>query len=243
MRLRGPLQDPNVRKAIAAAYDYGGFIASAFRGRAAPAQGPLYTKHPFHDASLPRSKQDLASAKELLAKSAYPNGGFELSIMILPAFFSFHNAEAQILQDGLKSLGITLNILPMPEIAQYYGSMEDEEKGADMWAWHASTQTPDYNFQGRRIYGSQYKRPAGVNGGYSNERVDALLAEDQRTADPARRKQLWAELQKTLVEDQPALFLAVPFQFLTRREELQGVPLNVFNFVPNYYNAWLKRNK
>ena len=61
--------------------------------------------------------------------------------------------------------------------------------------------------------------------------------------DPARRKQLWAELQKTLVEDQPALFLAVPFQFLTRREELQGVPLNVFNFVPNYYNAWLKRNK
>ncbi len=131
----------------------------------------------------------------------------------------------------------------MPEIAQYYASMEDEAKGADMWAWQASTQTPDFNFQGRRIFFSANKRPAGVNGGYANPRVDELLLEDQKTADPARRKQLWSELQKTITADQPALFLAVPLQFLTRREELQGVPLNVFNFVPNWYNAWLRRRR
>jgi ABC-type transport system substrate-binding protein len=80
-----------------------------------------------------------------------------------------------------------------------------------------------------------------VNGGYANPRVDALLEEDQKTVDPASRKQLWAELQKIVNEELPAMFIATPFQFLTRREELQGVPLNVFNLVPNYYNAWLKK--
>ncbi len=97
MRFRGPLNDANVRKAIAYSFDYDGFLKSAFRGQAVVAQGPLYTKHPFHDASIPPMKQDLAMAKELLARTEWPKGGFELSVMILPSFFAFHTAEAQLL--------------------------------------------------------------------------------------------------------------------------------------------------
>ena len=39
MRLRGPLKDVNVRKAIACSYDTDGFIKAAFRGQADAAKG------------------------------------------------------------------------------------------------------------------------------------------------------------------------------------------------------------
>jgi peptide/nickel transport system substrate-binding protein len=241
MRFRGPLADLNVRKAIALAYPYEGLVKSTFRDKADLPRGFLYSKHPYHDSSVQPSKQDMAQAKEFLAKSAFPNGGFELTILILPAFGFYQPAEAQLLQDSLKDLNIKVNIQPMAELATYYKSVEDEAAGADMWAWSGAAQTPDYNFQARRQYHSQFKRPAGVNGGYANPKVDALLEEDQKTVDPAKRKQLWADLQKIVNDELPALFIATPFQFLTRREELQGVSLNPFNLVPNYYNAWLKK--
>lgn len=242
MRFRGPLADVNVRKAMAYAYDYDGLIKSTFRGKSDPPSGFLYSKHPFHDPSIPAMKQDIAMAKSFLAKSAYPNGSFNLSVLILPAFGFYQPAEAQILQDNLKELNINLDIQPMSELATFYGSIEDEQKGADMWAWSGAAQSPDHNFQARRQWHSQYKRPTGVNGGYSNPRVDALLEQDQKTANPEQRKTLWFELQKILLEDMPDLTLGTPFQFLTKRAELQNVPLNVFNLVPNYYTAWLKKS-
>jgi len=239
-RFRGPLTDVNVRKAIVHAYDYEGLVKATFRDKADLPRGFLFSKHPFHDPSVPPMTRDMAKAKEFLARSAYPNGGFELTVLILPAFGFYQPAEAQILQDALKELNIKVNI-EQHELATYYKSVEDEEKGGDMWAWSGAAQLPDYNFQARRQYHSKFKRPAGVNGGYSNPRVDALLEEDQKTIDPNRRKELWFELQKIVNDELPAVFIATPFQFLTRREELQGVPLNVYNLVPNYYNAWLKK--
>jgi peptide/nickel transport system substrate-binding protein len=242
LRFRGPLTDVNVRKAMAYAYDYDGLIKSTFRGKSDPPSGFLYSKHPFHDPSIPPMKQDMALAKDFLAKSAYPNGGFNLSVLILPAFGFYQPAEAQILQDNLKELKINLDIQPMSELATFYASVEDEQKGADMWAWSGSAQSPDHNFQARRQWHSKFKRPAGVNGGYSNPRVDAILEQDQKTADPEQRKTLWFELQKILLDDMPDLTLGTPFQFLTKRAELQNMPLNVFDLVPNYYNAWLKKS-
>lgn len=239
MRSRGPLRDVNVRKAMIHAYDYDGLIQSTFRSKADPPRGFLYSGHPFHDASVPPMKQDMTKAKDFLARSAYPNGGFSLTVLILPAFGFYQTAEAQILQDSLKQLNITVNIAPQSELATYYASVADEEKGADLWAWSGAAQTPDYNFQARRQYHSGFKRPAGVNGGYSNPRVDAILEEDMKTVDVARRRQLWLELQKILNDEVPAMFIATPHMFLTRRDELQGVPLNPYNLVPNYYEAWL----
>lgn len=235
-RFRGPLNDANVRKALVWAFDSEGFIKSALRGRADLPRGLLYTDFRFFNPDMPTIKQDLAKAKDYMKQSAYPNGGFDVSFMILPAFAAYQSAMAQIWQENLKELNVNLNIKPMTELATFYASMEDKEKGDDMWAWSGAAQTPDHNFQARRQWHSQYARPKGVNGGYNNPKVDALLEEDMRTLDTDRRKAIWYELQQILLDDMPSIPFAINHVFWVRRKNLEGAPYNVFSLVPNYYN-------
>ncbi len=235
-RFRGPLLDVNVRQALAWAFDSVGFIKSALRGYADVPRGLLFTDFRFFNPEMPEMKQDLAKAKDFLSKSKTPNGGFALSMMTLPTFAAYQTAMAQIFQENLKALNITLNIKPMSDLATYYASMADTAKGDDIWAWSGAGQTPDYNFQARRQWHSTYVQPMGVNGGYKNPTVDSLLEEDMRTLDMARRKDIWFELQRILMADMPFMPFAINHVFWTRRKNLQGAPYNVFSLVPNYYN-------
>jgi ABC-type transport system substrate-binding protein len=238
-RFRGPLEDPNVRKAMVWAFDSEGFVNSAMRGLADPPQGMLQRSFRFFNPDMPVIKQDMEKAKEYISQSEYPDGGFTVSLMILPAFAAYHPAMAQIWQENLKELNITLDIKPMADLATYYASMEDNENGDDMWAWSGQAQTPDHNFQARRQWHSDYTRPRGVNGGYSNPELDALLEEDMQTLDTERRREIWNRVQEILVEDMPSIPFATNHMFWVRRSNVEGAPYNVYNLVPNYYDISL----
>lgn len=237
VRFRGPLQDKNVRKAIAWAYDREGFVNSVLQGRGAVPRGLLYTDFRYHNPDMPLLTQDMDRAREFLSQSEYPNGGFTISLIILPSFGPYQTGMAEILQQNLAELNINLEIVPLSEVAALYASMEDEENGDDMWAWSSAAQTPDYNFQARRQWHSEFKRPRGVNGGYANPRMDELLEEDMSTLDNERRREIWYEVQEILMEDMPFIPFAIPYRQWVRRANVGGTAINVFNLVPNYYKV------
>ncbi len=237
-RFRGPLKDVNVRQAITLAFDAEGFIKSVMQGRGEVARGLVYTEFRYFNKDIPAIKQDMAKAKSLLAKSATPNGGFELTLLILPGFAPYQTDMAQVWQENLKQLNIKLNIQPMTDVSTYYASVEDEQRGADLWAWNGAAQTPDHNFQARRQWHTDYKRPRGVNGGYSNPRLDALLDEDLRTVDDSRKRQIWADVQKILYDDMPFVTFFTPLLYWVKRKGVAAAPQNPFDLVPNYYNIY-----
>jgi peptide/nickel transport system substrate-binding protein len=239
-RFRGPLADVNVRRALTWAFDREGFVNSILQGRGAVPQGLLYTQFRFHNPNMPLLTQDLDKARDYLKQSEYPNGGFELSLMILPSFAFFQSGMAEIFQENLKELNISLVIKPMTDLATYYASVEDEVNGDDMWAWSSAAQTPDYNFQARRQWHSEFKRPRGVNGGYNNPRMDALLEEDMKTLDTERRREIWYEIQEILMEDMPFMPFAIPNLYRVRRANVESPPFNPFNLVPQYYDISFK---
>src|SRR5205814_5649303 len=75
----GPLADINLRRAISYAFDYNAMLELA--GYADLMTGPLPNGIFGFDPNLKVPRTDLAKAKEFLAKSATPNGGFKLTVM------------------------------------------------------------------------------------------------------------------------------------------------------------------
>lgn len=237
IRFKGPLLDANVRKAMAWAFDREGFVNSVLQGRGEVPRGLLYTQFRFHNPDIPLLLQDMDRAREFLSQSEYPDGGFSASFMILPGFAPYQTGMAEIWQQNLAELNIDLEIVPLTEVAALYASMEDEENGDDFWAWSSAAQTPDYNFQARRQWHSEFKRPRGVNGGYANPRMDELLEEDASTLDIDRRREIWYEVQEILMEDMPFIPFAIPMRQWVYQASVRGTGINVFNLVPNYYKV------
>lgn len=237
VRFKGPLEDKNVRKAMAWAFDREGFVASVLQGRGEVPRGLLYSQFRFHNPDMPLLAQDMDLAREYLSQTEYPDGGFSVSFMIIPGFGPYQTGMAEIWQQNLAELNIDLEIVPITEVAALYASIEDEENGDDLWAWSSAAQTPDYNFQARRQWHSEFKRPRGVNGGYNNPRMDELLEEDASTLDTERRREIWYEVQEILMEDMPFIPFAVPMRQWVYQSNVRGTGINVFNLVPNYYKV------
>ena len=73
----GPTTDINLRKAIAYAFDYDA-LATIHNGAAKLMTSPFPDAVRAHIAVPGIYRQDLAKAREYLAKSNYPQGGIEL---------------------------------------------------------------------------------------------------------------------------------------------------------------------
>lgn len=74
-------------------------------------------------------------------------------------------------------------------------------------------------------------RTGNIYGGYSNPRVDALLAQGAATQDRARRKRIYAELQRVLSQDLARLYLYTENELHVVPASLRGVawhPVNLF---------------
>ena len=235
VRFRGPLRDANLRQALTWVFDSEGFIKSALRGRGDLAHGDIYSSFPYFDHAIPTNKQDMDKAKRYLAQSGTPKGGITLTFLTLPGFAPYQTDMATVWQEALKELNITLNIQPNTSLATFFGSMDDQAKGADFWAWSGAAQTPDHVFQARRQWYSTFTRPAGVNGGYANPKMDALIDTIQQTRNPARLKSLWAQVQTILADDVPFIPFFIPLVYQVKRKGWAGLPQNTFDLVPNYY--------
>ena len=103
-----PLNDENLRKAIAYAIDKDAMNMACYDGLAVNADFLV----PAQNTGAPTKglvyNYDLAKAKEYLAKSAYPNG-VDIGVISCSAGGYFEKM-AQVLQDNLKEIGITSSI-------------------------------------------------------------------------------------------------------------------------------------
>src|SRR5919198_1807603 len=76
-QVKPPLDNLKVRQAVAASFDYKGFIDGVYQGKAEQAQGIVARGIPFHDSTLPLPQKDITKAKALLADAGFPSGGFD----------------------------------------------------------------------------------------------------------------------------------------------------------------------
>lgn len=228
---KGPMADPNFRKAISCATNYQAIIEAA--GYAQLMVGPLPTGILGHDPDLEVYRTDLAKAKEYLAKTATPYGGITLR-MVHVSGLEQQRRWALIMLDSLKQLNIDLEIQPMlwPDMV---AACQSPETFPDLFPVY---QTANYGDPDNIAFAAYHSSRNGgwQNAVYKNPAVDALIEAGRSETDTAKRVEIYRQFQRAVLEDAPDIFGVLEKRKLGLRDSVLG-----FQFVPvasNAIEAW-----
>jgi peptide/nickel transport system substrate-binding protein len=225
MNLADPvLANPKVRRAIALAIDRDAIIAHRFAGFAEKANSILAPSGWAADTGLPQIPYDPARAKELLDEAGFrdPDGdgpGARLALTTKTSTSKERIDIARMIAHQLAQVGIEVRVVPY-EWGTFYRDIRKGNFQLYTLSW-VGIVDPDIFYE---AYGSEQEPPAGLNRGhYRNPEVDALVRAGRSELDQQKRKAIYAEVQRILLEDLPSVPLWYEKNVVVYRKGLAGV--------------------
>ncbi|MTI18967.1 hypothetical protein E1162_17115 [Rhodobacteraceae bacterium RKSG542] len=210
--------DVRVRKALNYAFNKEAFAKVVYNGDAAPMTSPIPSDLETY-AEQESYKYDLEKAKALLAEAGYADG-FKAVLWSKNSTLSLRSAE--FMQQQLEALNIELEIIPRDTASHYAAgdTLKDDPTRPVIFdaGWSSSTGTADWAL--RPIY----QTGAGSNYAlYSNPELDKLIAEGQITLDPARKQEVYGQIQEIAWNDAPVIYTTVDYRTVGKSKALKGV--------------------
>ena len=199
---KGPTADINVRKAIAHAFDYDGLI-QIHNGAATLMTSPFPEAIPGHVAVPGMPRRNLDRARQFLAQSRFPNGGFELEYVHVQGLEDPRRIGLLLL-NSLQSLNIRVNIVaqPWPTMVSRGARAETAPDMVSVYVTPVSTD-PDV------IAGKYHTRAHGNFWGMhhlTDSQINAWVDAARVETDEAKRNGIYADIQRRAVELQPEVF-------------------------------------
>jgi peptide/nickel transport system substrate-binding protein len=233
---KGPTKDKTVRQAISYGFDYQTWVNKTLRGKAVQARGPIPSNFIGFDPTTPQYSYDPQKAKQLLAQTAYPNGGFTIKYVYETGYW-WKRPLGEQFQANMLDLGIKVDIQELSPAA-WAGLLSNPKTAEHAFGlvWWPTLKTPyDFMFS---IFATGAQGTAAYNWGYySNPTFDNLLEEATHTVDEAKRNEVYGQCQKILVEDAPALFVYEKHYRLPMRDWVKGFVFNgVYIETLDWYN-------
>ena len=214
---RGPFKDKRVRQAISYAIDRDFITKRLLSGFAKRSTGPIFPDTPFYSSDVEPYNVDLNKARKLLDEAGYKKGAdgkrFPLTIDYIPAGTDF-KTTSEYLKAQLKKVGIDAKIrtsADFPTWIKQISSWDFDMTIDSVWGWG------DPVIGVHRTYLTSNIRKGVIwsnTQGYSNPKVDDLLAQAAVEIDTGKRKALYAEFQKIVVDEVPIAYLNT-FPFYT----------------------------
>jgi peptide/nickel transport system substrate-binding protein len=229
---KAPTDDINVRKAINQAIDKQSMITTLFAGTGKEAYGYLA------QALLPVSDLkdiypfDADKANQMLEDAGWKKSGDFRSKDGQPLKLVFNTIDygggpdptSEFIQGQLRAVGIDVQIKSQARPPFY----EDNYNGAT----HATTiflRIGEYD----SIYSLFHSKYIGANFNWSrlnNPDIDAALEKGREEMDPDKRKQLYADLEKQLMEIAPGVPLIDQYSVWALRSNVSGLKFNGFTY-------------
>lgn len=216
------LSNEKVRQAIAMAVDKDEIINTVVWGNGTKIGSHLPVSSPYYVDTTDTMPYNAEKAKELLTEAGYPEG-FTISLK-LPKSYQTHVDTGQIIADQLSKIGITCNV----EVIEWAAWMSDvyTDKKYDMTVVAHSGRLDPYNFLAR------YKSTSGDYLSLLSGDVDTLLDEALQEQDEAKRKEIYAEIQKVLAEEVPCVYIQSLYKFYGLSDHVEGFeeyPIDIMN--------------
>jgi peptide/nickel transport system substrate-binding protein len=198
----GPLSKKEARQAIAYSLDYDGVINDLLAGGAVRPAAPiplgLLGADDVKDLAY---KQDLAKAQQLWDASGAGETEITLTYgagQITPAGLTHDVLATKMKSDIEKIKGVTIKLSPM----------NPDDRLSDYRAAKLQFTISDWSadYPDVHTYADSFARtdgPATHRVKYANPKCDELLDQGITEQDPAKRKQIYIDLQKILIEDVP----------------------------------------
>jgi peptide/nickel transport system substrate-binding protein len=234
---RGALEDRVVRQAISYAFPYEDVIDYVYLGYASPLTGAVPAGM-FGYYEIPADQRytlDIAKANQLLDDAGWvwpdepgigfrTNADYELLDMevLLPIGDEVRLQAALLWQAELKKIGFDLIIREIVWAIAYRVVRAHESEGM-LTGWLPDYPDPD-NYADA-ILGSG-NADAIYGNAYLNPDMDALVAEAKTEADPAKRAELYKQIQILTVDDAPYVWMSQADNVVVINKRVKGYYYN-----------------
>ena len=223
--LRDPiLKDARVRQALAYAIDRRPMLEYLQRGFARPANSVLPPESWAYNGDVPVYNHDPERARQLLQQAGYPQvNGVRFHLTMKTSTDESTRLMAAVLQQQLRQVEIALDIRTF-EFATFFSDVTHGLFQLYSLRWIGGNEDPDI-FE--YIFHSDRFPPNGANRGYfADPRVDALIDQARHELDQNTRKQIYAEIQRTLADQLPYINLWYFDNVLVHSKRVLNLGLN-----------------
>lgn len=211
------LTDPRVRRALLHGIDRHAISREMFGGKLALADSGISSLEPIYSGAAKRYGYDPRRAAALLDEAGWKqmgpgprrNAAGQPLVLELGTTAGNHSRELvqQVIQAQLRQIGV--EIRPFTEISRTFFADKVTKRaftGMVLYSWFGTPgQVPRSTLHSGFIPKAENNFSGQNFTGYANPKMDALIDALDAELDPAKRQQLWAELQALYAEDLPAL--------------------------------------
>lgn len=241
--------DARVRRALAMATNRGQMIEALLQGYGQPAHGMIPPWSPMYTATegVPYNQ---AAARQLLAEAGWrdTNGdgivdrnGRPMRFNLLINTGSTLKADlATVIQRQLREIGVDAQINQVE-----FQTMLKQHKSREYDAIIANWSLDNFKVDPTPLFSCAEARKQGSanRAGYCNPQADQLLQQGLRTTDTNQAKQLWAQYNQILQQDQPVTFLFWSEDLGAVGPRLQNVEMDVRSKLVNVEDWYIPENR
>jgi peptide/nickel transport system substrate-binding protein len=203
-----PYADVRVRRAVTHAVNKADVLKGAMFGMGKILGSNVDPLNPYYLDLAGAVPHDPARAKKLLAEAGYPNG-FDTVLKVSPQYY-YTVRTGEILADQLKKVGINVKIEQI-EWSNWISRVWREAEYDLTIIGHAES-WDIANYANPKYY---YR--------YDSKKFQELFQKSDVTLDDKARRAQYAELQKLLVEDAPAVWLYMHPRLVVAKKGLTGI--------------------
>ncbi|MDQ6639661.1 MAG: ABC transporter substrate-binding protein [Pseudomonadota bacterium] len=223
-----PFNDKRFRQALMYALDRRQFRDTVFQGFAKIATGPIHSDSPYYEPNVRQYEFSPAKAEALLDEMGLKRGanGVRTTVKLLGLpYGEVWNRAAESTRQALRRVGIEV-VLESSDAAGWVDRLKNWDFEMIM-TYLTTLSDPALGVSRTFLSDNQRKGVPFTNeAGYSNPAVDALFNQAAATVDEARRKKLYSDVQKLLVDDAAVIWL-VELQWPTvTNKRLHNVVIN-----------------
>ena len=210
---KGPLsQSAKVRQALDLSIDREAVNQVVYNGEFVPGNQWVNPEHPYYQKAYPVRSRDIAKAKALL-KEAGITGPVTVDLMV--AKNVERETVGQVIQSMAAEAGFDLK-LRVTELATALKQAEAGEYQAFILDWSGRID-PD----GNSYIFHKTKAPQNYSA-YSNPDVDKALDDGRLVTDMAQRKSIYEKMTKSILEDEPIIYLYHRRNLIAHTTKLEG---------------------
>jgi len=194
------------------------WVKAAFFGRGAPLEGlPLAKGSPYFDEARSHAQAyDPAKSRALLTEAGFPNG-FSTSLLATSTY-GMHKDTAEILQQNLAAVGIQAE-LRLPDWATRVAQGNRGQYEMGLMGTSAESNDPDgIANQVDGELSASYVRSVNL----PTPRIHGLLAAGRGEFDPEKRRAIYAELDRAVLDEANFVGIAWRAQGYAFTKDLRG---------------------